>query len=579
MGHVAPMAGAKAAEKRYLSGSPMTSDTADQLEPVSARILLVDDDLAARTLLGNQLVEAGFEVRSLPDTTTLNRLLSEWRPHLLVLDETLPGSSGREVALKLRSQGAFFDIPMVGLMAELSVPQALHWLRSGVVDLWTREGALEAAERAKDLLDELNESRVHTAALKARLLAWARRQRLSGTVLFYPETPFEGRVRFDKGELASARLGSTEGEPAIDDLLSLDDAPARWVPGDEVTGRVRTPGGSYKPKLLVVEDDDALRGLLLKQLAHLGHIDGAADGIEGLLKATANAYDVVVADLNLPGLDGWGLMRQLRQQVTAREAAILVLSAHDELRETLKAARAGARAYLKKTGRAKPILDTLELLLAPRKDAWESLARKEKTAIDLRLLGAMWTLRAIAELDLVGTLEITEPIGRFTVTVAHGQLVSATARTGTVVIEGLMALESILSSAGEGTFTPGPLIAIPAKAPWLFESADGAGRALETWLAARMRDAVSEPGRLHVHPELSLLFARVASEKELKVLAALRQEPKGVAELSDAVGLPYEEVEVALGELLRRGVLLTETPVDNSSSISGIDEAPPVPES
>ncbi len=573
------MAGAVRFEKRYLWGLAMTSDTADQLEPVSARILLVDDDLPARTALGNQLVEAGFEVRSLPDVATLHRTLTEWRPHLLILDETLPGTSGREIALKLRSQGAYFDIPIVGLMAEASVPQALHWLRSGVADLWTRDAELVPGERAKALLDELNHSRGHTAAMKARLLAWARRRELSGTVLIYPDTPFEGRVRFDRGEVASARLGSTEGDAAIDDMLSMDDAPSKWVPGDEVTGRVRAPGGSYKPKLLVVEDDDALRGLLLKQLAHLGEIEGAADGIEGLLKATGKAYDVVVADLNLPGLDGWGLMRQLRQQVTAREAAILVLSAHDELRETLKAARAGARAYLKKTGRAKPILDTLELLLAPRKEAWESLARKEKTAVDLRLLGPMWTLRAIAELDLVGTLEISEPIGQFTVAVAHGQLVNATARTGSVVIEGAMALESILSSTGEGFFTPGQLIAIPAKAPWLFESADGASKALETWLAARMRDAVSEPDRLHVHPELSQLFARVASEKELKVLAALRQEPKGVAELSDSVGLPYEEVEVALSELLRRGVLLTEAPLDNSSSASGVDEAPQPPES
>jgi CheY-like chemotaxis protein len=557
----------------------MKSDTADKLEPIAARILLVDDDLTVRTLIGTQLVEAGFEVRSLPDVTLLARTLTEWRPHLLILDETLSGTSGREVALKLRAQGTYFDIPIVGMMAEASVPQALHWLRSGAADLWTRDSGLDPGERAKALLDELNVSRLHAGSMKARLLGWARRRELSGTVLIYPETPFEGRVRFEHGEVTTARLGSTEGDAAIDELLSLDDAPSRWIPGDEITGRRSVPGGSYKARILVVEDDDALRGLLLKQLAPLGEIEGAADGIEGLLKATAKPFDVVVADLNLPGLDGWGLMRQLRQQVTAREAAILVLSAHDELRETLKAARAGARAYLKKTGRAKPVLDTLDLLLGPRKDAWESLARKDKTPIDLRLLGPMWTLRAIAELDLVGTLEIEEPIGRFTVKVAHGQLVGCSARTGSVTIEGVMALESMLSASGEGFFTPGPLIAIPAKAPWLFETADGASKALESWLSARMRDAVSEPGRLHVHPELSQLFARVASDKELKVLTALRQDPKGVAELSDAVGLTYEEVEVALSELLRRGVLLTDAPTDNSSSISGIDEVPRAPES
>lgn len=550
----------------------MKSDTAESLEPIAARILLVDDDLTSRTELGNKLVAAGFEVRSLPDVATLSRTLTDWRPHLLILDEWLPATTGREVALKLRAQGPFFDIPIVGLLSELSVPQALNWLRSGAVELWSRTVEFDAGERARALLDELNESRVHTGSIKARLVAWARRRQLSGTVLFYPDTPFEGRARFEHGELTSVRLGSAEGDAAFEELLSLDDAPARWIPGDEATGRHRVPGGSYKAHVLVVEDDDALRGLLIKQLAPFAEIDGAADGIEGLLKATNKPYDVVVADLNLPGLDGWGLMRQLRQHVTAREAAILVLSAHDELRETLKVARAGARAYLKKTGRAKPVLDTLELLLSPRKDAWESLARKDKTPIDLRLLGPMWTLRAIAELDLVGTLTIEEPIGRFVVEVAHGQLLKASAQTGSMRIDGALAVESLLSSAGEGFFVPGEIEKVPAQAPWLFETADGAGKAMASWLSARMRDAVSQPNRLHLHPELSLLFTRVASEKELKVLTALRQAPKSVADLSDTVGLPYEEVELALGELLRRGVLLTDAPVDESSSVSGVHD-------
>lgn len=553
----------------------MKSDTAEMLEPVAARIVLVDDDLATRTALENQLVAAGFEVRSLPDVVTLQATLTEWRPHLLILDEWLPQTTGRETALKLRAQGAFFDIPIIGLLSEASVPQALHWLRSGAVDLWTRGTDFDPAERARDLLDELNESRVHAASLKARLTAWARRRHLSGTVLFYPETPFEGRARFESGELTSVRFGGQEGDGALEELLRIDDAPARWVPGDEVTGRHRVPGGSYRPRVLVVEDDDALRGLLLKQLAPFGDIDGAADGIEGLLKATGTPFDLVVADLNLPGLDGWGLMRQLRQNIVAREAAILVLSAHDELRETLKLARAGARAYLKKTGRAKPLLDTLELLLAPRREAWDSLARKDKTAIDLRLVGPMWTLRAVAELDLVGTILIEETLGRFEVKAAHGQLLSATAQTGSLRIEGVMALESFLSSTGEGFFVPGDVGPVPKDAPWLFETAEKAGKALEAWLSARMRDAVSQPGKLFLHPELSLLFSRVASDKELKVLAALRAHPLGVADLSDAVGLAYEDVEHVLSELLRRGVLMTEAPVDTSSSASGVHDASP----
>jgi DNA-binding response OmpR family regulator len=549
----------------------MPSDTAEMLVPVSARIVLVDDDLATRTELGNQLVEAGFEVRSLPDVTALHRTLTEWAPHLLILDEWLPQTTGRETALKLRAQGAFFDIPIVGLLSEASVPQALLWLRSGAVDLWKRGSTLDPGERVKDLLDELNETRVQSASLGARLTAWARRSQLSGTMLVYPETPFEGRLRFDGGEMTSARFGGVEGDAALEELLRLDDAPSRWVPGDEVTSPHRVNGGAYKARVLVVEDDDALRELLLKQLSLFGHIDGAADGIEALLKATSTPYDLVVSDLNLPGLDGWGLMRQMRQNIVARETAILVLSAQDELRETLKAARAGARAYLKKTGRAKPLLDTLELLLTPRRDAWDSLARNDKTPIDLRLLGSMWTLRAVAELDLVGTLQIEESLAHLEVKVAHGQLVSATAQIGSQIDAGPKALETFLAAAGEGSFVPGEVGSIPEDAPWLFETAERAGKALEARLSERLRDAVSQPNKLFLHPELSLLFGRVATDKELKVLTALRAQPLGVAALSETVGVTYEEAEQALAELLRRGVLMTDAPVSSSSESVVLD--------
>ncbi|MBL8917899.1 MAG: response regulator [Myxococcaceae bacterium] len=550
----------------------MKSDTAETLDPVAVRVLLVAEEAAGRDELSSALVSAGFEVRSQRDGAELEKTLTGWRPHLLVVGERLPGTTGREVAQRVHAQGAFFELPIVALVTEQSVPQAVHWLRAGASDVWLRRPTFDIAEAAKALLDELAETRVHTGALRARLLAWARRHHLSGRILFYPDTPFEGRARFKDGELVGARAGGNESDGALDELLSLDDAPLRWIDGDEPTGRTRVPGGSYRAKLLVVEDDDALRGMLLKQLSSFAHVEGAADGIDGLLKATSKPWDVVIADLNLPGLDGWGLLRQLRQHVTAREAAILVLSAHDELRDTLKAARAGARAYLKKTGRAKPLIDTLELLLSPRKEAWDSLARKEKTPIDLRLVGPLWTLRAIAELDLVGTLTIDEPLGRYEVQVSHGQLVTASAQTGSLRIEGPLAIESFLSSSGEGLFEPGEVARGQGTLPWVFEAADGAGKAVESWMSARMRDAVSQPDRLHLHPELSQLFARIASDKELRVLAAIRQHPRSVADLAESIGLPYEEVELALSELLRRGVLLSEPPPSESST-SGVHQA------
>ncbi|MCA2981237.1 MAG: hypothetical protein INH37_23430, partial [Myxococcaceae bacterium] len=102
---------------------------------------------------------------------------------------------------------------------------------------------------------------------------------------------------------------------------------------------------------------------------------------------------------------------------------------------------------------------------------------------------------------------------------------------------------------------PGGASEAPQDAPWLHELVEGAAKAASASLATRLRAALAHPRQLSVHPELSLLFARIATERELKVLSALRQAPDSVAALCEASGISYEEVEVVLAELLRRGVL------------------------
>jgi two-component system OmpR family response regulator len=99
--------------------------------------------------------------------------------------------------------------------------------------------------------------------------------------------------------------------------------------------------------VLIVEDDVRLAALLRKGLKGEGYIvDHAADGPQGLDQAESNAYDAVILDLSLPGLDGLEIARQLRQAGSV--VPIVMLTARSALHQRLEGFSAGADDYLAK---------------------------------------------------------------------------------------------------------------------------------------------------------------------------------------------------------------------------------------
>ncbi len=100
--------------------------------------------------------------------------------------------------------------------------------------------------------------------------------------------------------------------------------------------------------VLLVEDNDALAANIGEYLEQEGDIvDFAHDGVSGLRLAETNAYDVLVLDLMLPGLDGLELAARLREQSTLR-TPILMLTARDTLQDKLDGFEAGGDDYLTK---------------------------------------------------------------------------------------------------------------------------------------------------------------------------------------------------------------------------------------
>src|SRR5690606_23868503 len=104
--------------------------------------------------------------------------------------------------------------------------------------------------------------------------------------------------------------------------------------------------------ILLVDDDDALCAMFsILFRKHGFEVTTASDGFAGYEAARDGSFDLVVADLNMPRMDGWGMLRLLRDDHRTRETPVAFLSCHDDYRESLKALNAGAQAYFSKSTR------------------------------------------------------------------------------------------------------------------------------------------------------------------------------------------------------------------------------------
>src|SRR3954452_8766977 len=100
-------------------------------------------------------------------------------------------------------------------------------------------------------------------------------------------------------------------------------------------------------RILVVEDEPKLARLLARGLAEEGHpTDLAATGEQALWMAASDAYDAIVLDVMLPGLDGFAVCRMLRERNVW--TPVLMLTARDAVEDRIAGLDTGADDYLLK---------------------------------------------------------------------------------------------------------------------------------------------------------------------------------------------------------------------------------------
>src|SRR5215475_4626453 len=102
-------------------------------------------------------------------------------------------------------------------------------------------------------------------------------------------------------------------------------------------------------RILVVDDDPILREFARVHLATpFTTIDTAGDGEAALLRLRAEAYDVVLLDIEMPRLDGIGLLARMRADDALRRIPVIILTAHDDIASIDRAYQAGASSFTTK---------------------------------------------------------------------------------------------------------------------------------------------------------------------------------------------------------------------------------------
>jgi sigma-B regulation protein RsbU (phosphoserine phosphatase) len=143
--------------------------------------------------------------------------------------------------------------------------------------------------------------------------------------------------------------------------------------------------------ILVVDDVAENRDLLLRRLQRLGFkaIDQAQNGNEALAAIAATAYDLVLLDIMMPELDGFGVLEVLKRDGRINELPVVVISALNEIEPVVRCIELGAEDFLFKpfnpTLLRARVLATLEKK-ALRDRTRDELARKQRELNEARTL-------------------------------------------------------------------------------------------------------------------------------------------------------------------------------------------------
>jgi signal transduction histidine kinase len=183
-----------------------------------------------------------------------------------------------------------------------------------------------------------------------------------------------GSAHLDPSRIVAPRHSSTS--PAglhafVEEALGwLPDTPLKSAPMEPPQDRLvpeRALSSLHTELLadiLVVDDNADMRGYLCRLLEQRWRTEGSADGMSALERIRRRPPDLVIADVMMPRLDGFGLLRALREDSATAQIPIMLLSARAGEEASAEGLRAGADDYISKPFSGRELIARVEARLA-----------------------------------------------------------------------------------------------------------------------------------------------------------------------------------------------------------------------
>ena len=117
--------------------------------------------------------------------------------------------------------------------------------------------------------------------------------------------------------------------------------------------------------ILMVEDSELMRELMCISLSRLVkvNITEADDGLVAIKKLSSNRYDLVMADINMPVMDGIKLVKYIRNDSDHKDVPVIIISTQSNPDDIQKIKQMGVQAYLTKPVSGSEIAQTVKELL------------------------------------------------------------------------------------------------------------------------------------------------------------------------------------------------------------------------
>lgn len=585
-------------------------------------MLGIDEDRSAQAAIAQSFNEQGVFYRFITDRRKVNGGLKQLRPHLVIVFGELESDFVIQVLDTLSSDVTYAQRPVLIVSGDITDAPFVQGLRTGVVGLLKAPFTSAHVPVVRSVWEEL-ETRTGSSggtadgATLTRYAEHIRRTRRSGILLTNPRTPNEGRASFIYGRLDKAHFLGAQGAEALQAMTALPQA--RWTftemagsrgegagvvieIGDTVTGETPVaevvvgeqledeplafeaqstpdepppavlvpepepepapaPTGPA-PQLLLVDDDPAILKMFSTLFAKHGFaVTTATDGNEGVEATLQQNFDAVLADLNMPHLDGWGMLRAIREDFRTRELPVSFLSAHDDYRESLRALDAGAQAYLSKGTKLDVIVGQVIKLLEPRRNVLARLDAGQTDSLAIHTVGPQWLLRQIGARAFSGTLLCKDGWATYQLIFNQGACFHASATAGKYVAEGERAFNAFVASrAAEGVFHLGPAPAAPQN---LFLATDVLIERACTTLndnERRVRESLMLTATLiDVNTELYNVYRAVGPKQWLEAARLICEEKVPPREVIARLDISPLDIEECMKDLIRRGIVNLRT--------------------